>query len=505
MAHNNWLVLTPVLTHLLAGVVSLALWRFNRAQRVLGVFSGGLAALFTAALAIGVAQNGTQVYRLGGWQPPYGIALAIDGLSVFFLAMVAVVVFAAMLYTWQCADKCMKRSSYIPLALMQAAALNGTFLTGDIFTFFVFMELLVVTSVVLVAGSDNPDGIEAATKYLLISACGTLFLLIGIAMIYGSFGTLNMADIARLSAETGGTGLTNASAVVLMCAFLLKGAVFPFHFWQPDFHTTAPAPQSALLSSVVVKVGVYGLLRLITLLLPGSAPTLRLVLIMLGLIGIGFGGVTALRTHNVKRILAYSTLAQIGFILLAIGWGTPLALAAALIYAFNHALIKSALLMLAGLVASRTTTKTSSLAASHGVGYGMPWISALFFVGGLALAGIPPLNGFISKLAIVQGGAEAAQSGDPNSWVWLGLAVAGSILSLLYITNTWQNVFQKPPDNRTANLKPEGEGDSWLAPALLIGACVALGLFAAPLVDAAQSIAVQITQPALYISAVLGG
>lgn len=139
MAHNNWLVLTPVLTHLLAGVVSLALWRYNRAQRVLGVFSGGLAALFTAALAIGVAQNGTQVYRLGGWQPPYGIALAIDGLSVFFLAMVAVVVFAAMLYTWQCADKCMKRSSYIPLALMQAAALNGTFLTGDIFTFFVFM------------------------------------------------------------------------------------------------------------------------------------------------------------------------------------------------------------------------------------------------------------------------------------------------------------------------------------------------------------------------------
>lgn len=505
MAENNWLVLTPVLTHMLAGIAALFLWRFNHAQRLLGVFSGALAALFTIALAIAVAQDGPQVYRLGGWQPPYGIALAIDGLSVFFLAMVAIVMFAAMIYTWQCADKGMKRNSYMPLALMQAAALNGAFLTGDIFTFFVFMELLVITSVILVAGSDNPDGIEAATKYLLISACGTLFLLVGIAMIYGSFGTLNMADIARLSAETGGTNLTNASAVVLMCAFLLKGAVFPFHFWQPDFHTTAPAPQSALLSSVVVKVGVYGLLRLITLLFPGSAPTLRLVLIVLGLIGIGFGGVTALRTHNVKRVLAYSTLAQIGFMLLAIGWGTPLALAAALIYAFNHALIKSALLMLAGLVASRTTTKTSSLADSHGVGHGMPWVSLLFFVGGLALAGIPPLNGFVSKLAIVQSGVDVAQSGDLNSWVWLGLAVAGGVLTLLYVTNTWQNVFQKAPDDRTAKLKPEGEGDSWLAPALLISACVALGLFAAPLVDAAQSIAMQITQPALYISAVLGG
>lgn len=505
MSSENPLVLAPIFTHVFCGLLTLALWRFNRIQRFVGVLSGIFALGSTGALAIQVAADGVQVYRLGGWQPPYGIALAADGLTVFFTLMVGIVVLAAMIYTYSCREKSMLRNAYMPLALMQAAALNGAFITGDIFTFFVFMELLVITSVILVANSDNPDGVEAATKYLLISASGTLLLLAGIAMVYANYGTLNMADIARLAAEAGDTNLAAGAAMMLMCAFLLKSAAFPFHFWQPDFHTTAPAPMSALLSSVVVKVGIYGLIRLTTLMFPASAGDVRSILIGLGLVGVLFGGLTAMTTHNVKRVLAYSTLAQMGYILLGIGWGTPLALAGALIYAFNHALIKSALLMLAGLVASRTTIKTSSIDLSHGVGSGMPWISALFFTGGLALAGIPPLNGFVSKIAVVQGGVEAAQSpGAGPTWLWLGLAVAGGILSLIYVARTWQIIFQQAPDDQTAKLKPFSEGDSWLAPALLIGACVLLGLFGAPLVDAAQHISVQIGAPAHYIVAVLG-
>lgn len=506
MSSDNPLLLAPIFIHVFCGLVALALWRFNLYQRIIGVLSGLLALGCTAALSMQVAADGVQVYRLGGWQPPYGIALVADGLTVFFSLMVGIVVLAAMVYTYSCREKSMLRNAYMPQALMQAAALNGAFITGDIFTFFVFMELLVITSVILVANSDNPDGIEAATKYLLISASGTLLLLAGIAMVYANYGTLNMADIARLAAEAGDTNLAAGAAMMLMCAFLLKSAAFPFHFWQPDFHTTAPAPMSALLSSVVVKVGVYGLIRLTTLMFPASAGDVRAILVGLGLVGILFGGLTAMRTHNLKRVLAYSTLAQIGFILIGIGWGTPLALAGALIYAFNHALIKSALLMLAGLVASRTTTKTSALENSHGVGHGMPWPSLLFFTGGLALAGIPPLNGFISKVAIVQGGVEAAQTtGAGTTWLWLAMAVGGGLLSLMYVTRTWQLIFQQGPDNLTAKLKPFNEGDSWLAPALLIGGCVLLGIFGAPLVEAAQTIAVQIGAPVHYIVAVLGG
>lgn len=442
------------------------------------------------------------MYRLGGWQPPYGITLVADGLTAAFLSAAAIVGFAITLYTFGCKDKQMTRSAYAPVAMMQLTALYGTFLTGDIFTFFVFMELMVISSVILVASADDPLGIEAATKYLLISAMGTLFLLVGVGISYAVFGSLNMADIAQKSAAAG--VLAGAAMVILSCSFLLKSAAFPFHFWQPDFHTIAPTPIHALLSSVVVKVGVYGLIRLTTLLFPLQADPIRPFLIVLGLVGIFFGSLTALRTFNVKRVLAYSTMGQIGFILIALGWGNELALTAAILYSFNHALVKSAMLMMAGWLASQNKYKSSKIAQSQGLGYKMPLASALFFVGGLALAGIPPLNGFISKLAVVQGGVAAAEA-DPAQWGVLGLVIGGGVLTLLYVTRLWQTIFQSPPNEQTAPLKPAGAGDSLLAPALLIVGCVLLGLFAQPVVNIAQQVAAGLADTAPYITAVLGG
>lgn len=499
---DNAFLLAPIVAPFAGTILSLLLWRFNRAQRWVMILTSLVSLGFTLALSAQATSDGVQIYRLGGWVPPYGITFTADGVTAFFLTAATLVGFAVTLYTFGCQDKAMKRSAYAPVALMQSAALNGAFLTGDIFTFFVFMELLVISSVILVAMSDNPDGIEAATKYLLISAMGSLFLLVGIGTTYAVFGTLNMADIARQSAE-GGT-LAGVALLMLMCSFLLKSAAFPFHFWQPDFHTTAPTPMSALLSSVVVKIGVYGLIRLTTLLFPAQAASIQPALIILGLIGVFFGGLTALRTYNVKRVLAYSTLAQIGFILIAIGWGGEAALAAALLYSFSHALIKSSLLMLAGWLASQNTLKTSSIEKSHGLGQKMPLAGVLFFIGGLALAGIPPLNGFISKLALVQGGVAVSQN-QAEQWSALGLVVGGGILTLLYMVSLWQTLFQQAPNDQTAELKPQGAGDSIFAPAFLIGLCVALGLFAQPLVTVAQQVAAGLSSNAAYITAVLGG
>lgn len=218
---------------------------------------------------------------------------------------------------------------------------------------------MVLSSVVLVAISDNKLGLEAAIKYLMISATGTLFLLIGIAALYASFSTLNFADIARLLQTGERPLLAQAAGVMLAAVFLVKSAVFPFHFWQPDFHTTAPTPVHSVLSSVVVKVGVYGLLRMITLWFVDEAQTINNILILLGVIGIFFGSLGALRTYDAKRMLAYSTFGQIGFILVGIGWGNPIALIGAIIYAVNHAFVKSALLMLVGVVSSRNKKKTA--------------------------------------------------------------------------------------------------------------------------------------------------
>lgn len=496
MTENNLLVLVPIFAPLIGAILCILFAHYLRVQHLIGMAASTIAWLASIAVLIANWEGGMQLYRLGGYAPPYGIVMAADMLSALFELMATTVVLCGTLYILGCRDKCVTLPVFMPLFLCMTAGLNGTFYTGDIFTLFVFQELMIISSVVLVALSDNRLGVEAAIKYLLISALGSLFLLMGIAAIYATFGTLNLADVAQLLESGDRPLLAQAAAVVLMCAFLLKSAIFPFHFWQPDFHTTAPTPVGAMLSSVVVKVGVYGLIRLTMLLFIAEAPLVRSLLLLLGIIGIFFGGLAALQTYDAKRMLAYSTFGQIGFILLGIGWGTPLALVGAIVYAFNHAFIKSALLMITGAIASRMPNKSAALTDIGGAGRYLRGVSILYLLGGLAMTGIPPLNGFISKLTIVQGGIQA------QSWLILGLAVGAGLITLLYMTRTWQHIFQGTPDE-TLLLKPVG--DSVLAPTLLIGLCIALGLFAVPLIEAATMAVSQLANPEIYIRGVLGG
>jgi multicomponent Na+:H+ antiporter subunit D len=494
--HDNPLVLIPIFAPLAGAALCVLTAHYLRVQHIIGMAANLLAWIASLIILLLNWSDGLQLYRIGGYIPPYGIVLAPDMLSALFELMATTVVACGTLYILGCRDKCVTYPAFMPIFLCMAAGLNGAYYTGDIFTFFVFQELMIMSSVVLVAISDNRLGVEAAIKYLLISAMGSLFLLLGIGAIYATFGTLTLADIARMLEGGQRPLLAQAAAVVLMCAFLLKSAVFPFHFWQPDFHTAAPTPISALLSSVVVKVGVYGLIRLTMLLFIAEAPLVRGLLLALGIIGIFFGSLSALRTHDAKRMLAYSTFGQVGFILLGIGWGTPLALVGAIVYTFNHSFIKASLLMITGAISSRLPHKSASLTDIGGVGRHMGRISALYLLGGLALTGIPPLNGFISKLTIVQGGIEA------QSWLILGLAVGAGLITLLYMTRTWQHIFQRPPDE---HLKLKPVGDSIVAPALLLGLCVLLGLYAVPLVEVATVAVTRLGDPNIYIRSVLGG
>ncbi len=496
MTPDNTLVLVPIFAPLFGAALCVLFAHFLRIQHVIGMTASTLAWVGSLAILKANWDGGLQLYRLGGYVPPYGIVLAPDMLSALFEVMATTVVAGGTLYILGCRDKCVRYPAFMPLFLCMAAGLNGAFYTGDIFTLFVFQELMIISSVVLVAISDNRLGVEAAIKYLLISAMGSLFLLMGIAAIYATFGTLTLADIARFLESGERPLLAQAAAVMLMCAFLLKSAVFPFHFWQPDFHTAAPTPVHAVLSSVVVKVGVYGLIRLTTLLFVAEASLVRTLLVILGIIGIFFGSLAALRTYDAKRMLAYSTFGQIGFILLGIGWGTPLALIGAIVYSFNHSFIKSSLLMITGAVASRMPNKSARLDDIGGAGREMRATSVLYLLAGLALTGIPPLNGFISKLTIVRGGIEA------ESWLILGLAVAAGLITLLYMTRTWQHIFQRPADE---NLQLKPTGDSILAPTLLVCLCVLLGLYASPLVEAATIAVSRLADPNIYIRGVLGG
>ena len=512
MDNQTYLVILPIMIPLTGAAVAVLLRRRPSWQAGWSVSAmiASLACSFWLLMA--VWQNDRPlVFQAGGWAAPYGISLVADMLAAVFVLMVQLVMVTGILYALGSKDKVVTYPTFYPLFLVLATALTGTMLTGDLFNMYVFAELLVISGTVLTAIADDALGTEAAYKYFYISLLASFFMLLAIGSLYAAYGTLNMADLAMQISMDGPHILLWPAIAFLMAAFMIKSAVFPFHFWQPDFHAAAPTAVSAMLSSVVVKLGVYGLLRMTTLLFVAQAAPLRTILIVLGITGVIFGGLAAMGTHNVKRMLAYSTLAQVGFILIGIGWGTPLSLAAAIIFAFNHSLIKAAMLMLAGYIASRAAIKSAAFDIVTGVGKSLPVAGFLFFMGSLALAGIPPTNGFVSKMFFFDSGIRAVGYG---SLLLVGLA---SIFTLMYTMRAFQRIWWQQPESvgvteparsrqvQSSAARVPKQGDKLWAPAILVALVIVLGIWAGPLVAVAQKSSAWLGDPAIYIQAVLGG
>lgn len=485
------LILSPLLIPLAGVPLTLMTRKRSRLQIFLALTLMFAALGFSLALLYAVLTDGPITLQMGAWQAPFGITFAADPLGVFMLVMSHLVLAAGFLYAAGSTEKVTQYRTFYPLFFSLTTGLSGSFLTGDLFNLFVFAEITVISGAALTASADDKFGVEAAYKYFYISTLAAIFFLLGVGSMYVSYGTLNLADLAERIIENPSAPLTAAGLAFLTATFLIKSAAVPFHFWQPDFHAAAPTAISAMLSSLVVKVGVYALFRMTTLLFP-EVDMLKTLLVIIGVAGVLYGGFGAAGTHNAKRMLAYSTLAQIGFILVGIGWGTPLSLAAALVFTFNHALIKAAMLMMAGAMASRAAVKSASFDVVVGVGKYHPFAGMLFLLGGMALAGIPPLNGFISKLMIFQSGVESA------NYIPLLIIGVASIVTLTYVIRSFIKIwFEANPE-----AKPK-EGDQLIAPALLIALSLVLGIWAEPLVTLAQSVAAWMGEPMSYVMMVM--
>jgi multicomponent Na+:H+ antiporter subunit D len=495
--NNTWLVTLPILLPMAGAVLGLLLRKLPRLQVFISILAilSALVSSFALLYAV-VTTEQAVVFQVGAWPAPAGITIIGDYLSAFMVVMSQTVLAAGILYATGCRDKCVRYPGFYPLFLMLATGLTGALLTGDLFNLFVFAELMVISGAVLTAISDDRFGVEAAYKYFYISLLASMLLLLCCGALYATYGTLNMADLSQQISNLPDKPLAGLAMVLLLVFFMIKSAVVPFHFWQPDFHTAATTPLSALLSSVVVKLGVYGFIRMTSLLFLDQAADIRRLLIVMGCIGVILGGLGAIGTHNAKRMLAYSTLAQIGFILTGIGWGTPLSLAAALIFTFNHSLIKSAMLMLAGAMASRASVKSASFQVLAGVGKASSAAGALFFIGGIALAGIPPTNGFISKLTFFTSGIDA------HAYLSTGLIGIASLLTLIYTVRGFMKIWWEEP---AGGAKIKTGGDRLIIPAVLITICLVLGVWAEPLVNLTQRVVIWLGDPALYIQAVMGG
>ncbi len=362
------------------------------------------------------------IYKIGGWLAPVGINLVVDGLSILMLIIIAIVSFCSTLFSIRYMELYTSKLRYYSLFLLMVAGMNGVVLTGDMFNLYVFLEIASVASYALVAFGCEHEELEAAFKYLVLGCIASCFILLGVALLYGCTGSLNMAHVSRLLAESGVNPSVIFALVCFLIGFGLKAAFVPFHAWLPDAHPSAPAPISAMLSGVLIKVlGVYALIRIAFNVL-GVNQALLSVFMGLGAISMIAGVFLAIGQWDLKRLLAYHSISQIGYVILGIGIGSPLGILGGLFHLFNHSIFKSLLFLNSGSIVYSAGTR--DLQKMGGLKEKMPITAATSMIASMSIAGIPPFNGFWSKLLIITACVKAGYFG------YAFLAVLASILTL---------------------------------------------------------------------------
>lgn len=397
-----------------------------RKVRSLSDIFGALTTFITFLLALIsielVNSHGVMAYHVGGWLAPVGITMMLDGLTSFMLVTVNLVAFVIAIYSINYMEKFTAKWSFHTLFLLMVAGMNGVIIAGDLFNLFVFLEIAAVASYALVAFGTERHELEAAFKYAVLGSVGSLIILLGIAFLYSYTSTLNMADMAVALGANTPTMVTLLVSALFLFGFGFKSALVPFHAWLPDAHPSAPAPISAMLSGVLIKsLGVYSICRVFYSII-GISPSVSSILMFLGVLSMVIGVFLAIGQWDFKRLLAYHSISQIGYVMLGIGIGTPLGILGGLFHLFNHSIFKSLLFLNSGAV--EYTTGTRNLQEMGGLSTKMPVTGSTCFVASMSIAGIPPFNGFWSKLIIIIAAVEAGHYGYA---FW---AVLASILTL---------------------------------------------------------------------------
>jgi multicomponent Na+:H+ antiporter subunit D len=427
-------------------------------------------ALLAALSVVALGREGS--FAMGGWDAPIGIRLHYDGLSSLMLLLVDGIALLVGLYSVEFMTRYGSLARYYGLLLFMVTGMNGAVLAGDLFNLYVFIEIAGVASYALVAFGREAEDLEAAFRYAVLGSLASTLILTGVVLVYAVTGTLDLGHVAAGLADAGRSGPLHLAVGLFLAGLALKAALAPFHAWLPDAHPAAPAPVSALLSGVFIKaIGVYVLARLVFNVLGPSAEILA-VLRWLGILSMVMGGLLALRQQDIKRLLAYSSIGQVGYVVVALGLGTPLGLAGALFHLVNHAVCKALLFLDAGAVERAAGTR--DLRELGGLGRVIPVASRTSLIASLSISGVPPFGGFWSKLLIVVACIEAGQ---------LGLAVAAvlfSVVTLGYQLRLQRDCFDGPTPASAARVVPGTPALMAVPMVVLSLLCVGMGLVALP-------------------------
>ena len=515
------LVLLPVILPLLGAGLCLAFGRSARAQRIISIAVLVAVVGVAAALLWRADGHGPQAVNVGGWPAEIGISLVADRLSALLLPVSSIVTLSVLLYSFGQGIVEFGRdtplSVFHPTFLVLSAGVSAAFLSADLFNLFVGFEVLLAASYVLITLGGTEARVRAGTIYVIVSLISSVLFLISIACVYAATGTVNLAALPERLAELPDP-VQLVLQLMLLVTFSIKAAVFPLSAWLPDSYPTAPAPVTAVFAGLLTKVGIYAIIRTQTLVFPDShlGPLLLWAAVLTMVIGI----LGAVAQSDIKRLLSFTLVSHIGFMLFGIGLASEAGYSGAIFYVVHHITVQTALFLVAGLIEYRTGT--TQLDRLGGLARATPVLAVLFFVPAMNLAGIPPFSGFLGKLALVRAGVAPA---EPLTYLVVGASIVTSLLTLYAVAKAWNRAFWQPADEDTTHddaqpgslhHRPVTTASSkeltslrlprgMALPTLgLVGFSVALTVVAGPLLDITDRAAEELHERTPYIEAVLG-
>ncbi|MFH0411553.1 Na+/H+ antiporter subunit D [Corynebacterium sp. L4756] len=452
--YTSYLIPLPIMIPVLGAALTLLLQRFRQAQSNVAFIMLALSSVVSVVLLLIADVDGIQTLQIGGWDAPVGITLVADRLSAVMLFTSSIVLFSVM---WYAISQGVRDGNedepvtvFLPTYMLLTMGVNVSFLAGDLFNLYVGFEIFLVASYVLLTLGASPARVRAGVGYVMVSMVSSMVFLLGIALTYAAVGTVNMAQIGVRMADVP-EGTRTAIFGVLLVAFGIKAAIVPLDAWLPDSYPTAPSLVTAVFAGLLTKVGVYSIIRMRSVVFTDGSLDTLLIWVALATMIVGILG--AMAQTDIKRLLSFTLVSHIGYMIFGVALGTAQGLSGAIFYAVHHILVQTVLFLVVGLIERQSGT--SSLRRLGSLLYTAPIIAILYFIPAMNLGGIPPFSGFMGKILLLQAGAN---EGSWMAWVLIGGAVVTSLLTLYVMVLVWSKGFVRDradaPEGHVALARP---------------------------------------------------
>ncbi len=477
-------------------IISLLIFRTPKACLWVGPF-GGIALMVVSVLLFGkLKEHGILTLNMGGWDAPFGIVLVIDYLSALMLMVSSLILTAISFFAIRFLPPEIPLPRFYIFFFSLAMGMNGAFITGDVFNLYVWFEVMLISSVVLITMGQKKEQLEGGIKYLALNLVGSFLFLAGLGMLYGKTGTLNMAHLAEILKNDDQALLMNTSAILFFVAFGIKAAVFPLYFWLPSSYHTPNITITSLFAGLITKVGVYTLLRFFTLFFVHDQQFWHNLLLIVAGFTMVSGGMAAASYYETRRILSYHIISQIGYMIMGLGIFTPLAIGGAIFFTIHNMIAKTGAFLAAGMICK--LKGSYNLKEVGGLYKQNPLLAILFIVPAFALAGVPPLSGFFAKFVLIKAGI------DSGNYTITAVALLTGMLTLYSMVKIWNEAFlKKQPGNMENQDIVKLRLADYFPLALLAFASLLMGIFAATVFHYTMEAANQLIEPASYIDTVL--